>query len=199
MNAQVVVVLGLVGGFLTPPLLTSGNQSPLLLFGYVALLNAGIAAVAIRKKWDYLLLLAAIGTVITEWLWLPTDIPRASTGFFVFLFLEAQFLAIAFIRQRISPPERWSTPGALVVGFSALGFAAYLLHSLNSPGDPDSFLDTPFSPTSACLRWQCGVPIPRVSPGRPARQYSRSSRCGPPAGCTTIFSGGRSVRTCCLP
>ena len=39
MNAQVIVVLGLVGGFLTPPLLTSGNQSPLLLFGYVALLK----------------------------------------------------------------------------------------------------------------------------------------------------------------
>ncbi|MBA3272658.1 MAG: DUF2339 domain-containing protein, partial [Chthoniobacterales bacterium] len=33
MEAQVVVVLGLVGGFLTPPLLTSGEQNPLLLFG----------------------------------------------------------------------------------------------------------------------------------------------------------------------
>ena len=70
MNAQVVVVLGLIGGFLTPPLLTTGNN-PWPLFSYIALLNAGIAAVALRKRWDYLFLLAALGTVAIAGLWVP--------------------------------------------------------------------------------------------------------------------------------
>jgi len=36
LDAQVVAILGLVGGFLTPPLLSTGEDNPLGLFGYVA-------------------------------------------------------------------------------------------------------------------------------------------------------------------
>ncbi|MDQ3626743.1 MAG: DUF2339 domain-containing protein, partial [Verrucomicrobiota bacterium] len=128
LDAQVVVILGLLGGFLTPPLLTNAEDDPLRLFGYVALLNAGIAAVALRKRWDYLLILAAIGTVITQWGWVPWyDSGRAAAGFFVFLALQAQFLAIAWMRQRLEPAEKWSTLAAVTVGFSSLGFAMWLL------------------------------------------------------------------------
>ena len=128
LDAQVVVVLGLVGGFLTPPLLTSGPENALRLFGYVALLNAGIAAVALRKRWDYLLILAAIGTVLMQWSWVPwTDAGRAASGFFVFLVLQAQFLAFAFFRQRLEPAERWSVVAAVAIGFSSLAFALWLL------------------------------------------------------------------------
>ncbi|HMJ05528.1 MAG TPA: DUF2339 domain-containing protein [Chthoniobacterales bacterium] len=128
LEAQVVVVLGLVGGFLTPPLLTSGPDNPILLFGYVALLNAGIAAVALRKKWDYLLLLAAIGTVLTEVAWLPlNDAGRATIGFLIFLGLQAQFLAFAYLRQRETAGEKWSASAAGATGFASLGFALWLL------------------------------------------------------------------------
>ena len=52
MNAQVIVVLGLLGGFLTPVLLSTGVDNPTALFGYIAVLNICIAAVALRKRWD---------------------------------------------------------------------------------------------------------------------------------------------------
>ena len=128
LDAQVIVVLGLVGGFLTPPLLTSGADNPALLFGYVALLNAGIGAVSLPKKWDYLLLLAALGTCATEFAWLPIDdSARASVGFLIFLGLQAQFLGFAFLRQRQAPPEKWSTAAAVLAGFASLGFGFWLL------------------------------------------------------------------------
>lgn len=128
LNARVVVILGLLGGFLTPPLLSRGDENTLRLFGYVALLNAGVAAVSLRKRWDYLLLLAAIGTVLTEWEWTPlTNATRASHGFFVFLAMEALFLAFAYWRQKLEPRERWSTAALCVVGFNALAYAFVLL------------------------------------------------------------------------
>ena len=69
MNAQVIVILGLLGGFLTPVLLSTGVDNPTALFGYIAVLNAGIAAVGLRKRWGYLILLAAVGTTVTEFAW----------------------------------------------------------------------------------------------------------------------------------
>ncbi len=91
LDAQAVVVLGLVGGFLTPPLLEDGTMQPALVFGYVALMNLGIAAVAWRRKWDYLVLLAVCGTVATEMGWLPAGDAQGPAlpvlGWFVGLFL----------------------------------------------------------------------------------------------------------------
>src|SRR4029434_4234516 len=51
MNALVVAVLGIAGGFLTPVLLSTGQDNPLGLFGYIALLDIGLLAVARRKDW----------------------------------------------------------------------------------------------------------------------------------------------------
>ena len=127
MNAQVVVVLGLVGGFLTPLLLTTGNH-PWPTFGYIALLNAGIAAVALRKRWDYLFLLAALGTVAIESLWVPIhDAQQMRLGFPICLGLQAQFLLFAWLRQRIEPNEKWSTPASALVGFASIGYVFILL------------------------------------------------------------------------
>ena len=126
LNAQVIVVLGLVGGFVTPLLLTKGENA-LGLFTYVALLNAGIAAVAIRKRWDYLLILAAVGSVAMQWLWMPLEAARAAAGFWIFLGLQAQFLAFAFVRQKLEPAERWSTRSAFTLACSSLAFGFWLL------------------------------------------------------------------------
>ena len=49
LSAQVIVILGLLGGFLTPALLPSGSDNALVLFLYIALLDLGVAAVALRK------------------------------------------------------------------------------------------------------------------------------------------------------
>ena len=130
LDAQVVGALGLVGGYLTPPLLSNAPDNPMFLFGYVALLNFGIAAVVLRKKWDYLLMLAAIGTVVTEIAWVPVGNANARLavlGFFIFLGLQAQFLAVAILRQRQTPAEKWSTPAALATGFASLGFGFWLM------------------------------------------------------------------------
>ncbi len=67
---MVVAVLGIAGGFLTPVLLSSGQDAPLALFGYIALLDIGLLAVALRQKWNVLPVLGCIGTLLMQVGWL---------------------------------------------------------------------------------------------------------------------------------
>jgi Predicted membrane protein (DUF2339) len=129
MNAQVIVVLGLLGGFLTPALLSTGVDNPTALFGYIAVLNAGVAAVALRKRWDYLVILAAAGTVLMEfgWAYKFFDYPKANVAAAVFLGFEAQFLAICTLRRRPVPTENWTARAAILLGFTALAWGFCLL------------------------------------------------------------------------
>jgi uncharacterized membrane protein len=63
LNALPVAILGLVGGFLTPVLLSTGVDNEIGLFTYVALLDAGVLAVAYFKRWRTLDFLSFAGTV----------------------------------------------------------------------------------------------------------------------------------------
>ena len=64
LEAQVIAILGLLGGFLTPVLLSTGVDNPGGLFGYLALLDLGLVAVALHRRWFHLVPLGAAGTVL---------------------------------------------------------------------------------------------------------------------------------------
>src|SRR5216110_1397547 len=72
LNAIVVAVLGIAGGFLTPLLLSTGQDHPLGLFGYIALLDIGLLAVAQRQRWSALPTLGAVGTALMQFAWVAT-------------------------------------------------------------------------------------------------------------------------------
>src|SRR5216110_814222 len=72
LNAMVVAVLGIAGGFLTPILLSTGQDNPLGLFGYIALLDVGLLLVARRKQWNALAILGALGTALMQFAWITT-------------------------------------------------------------------------------------------------------------------------------
>ena len=69
LEAQVIALLGMLGGFLTPVLLSTGQDAPVALFAYIALLDAGLLGVALYQRWFYLGALAAAGTVIMQVGW----------------------------------------------------------------------------------------------------------------------------------
>ena len=61
-NSLALAVAGCLGGFATPVLASSGGGSHVALFSYVALLDAGIVAVAWFRAWRVLNLVGFIGT-----------------------------------------------------------------------------------------------------------------------------------------
>lgn len=69
LNALVVAVLGMLGGFMTPVLLSTGQDQALALFGYIALLDAGLLAVSRHGRWRFLTPFAAAGTVLMQAGW----------------------------------------------------------------------------------------------------------------------------------
>jgi len=84
-----IALLGLVGGFATPALLSTGENKPIALFSYLLLLNVGLMWVAIRRRWPLLTALSVIFTVIYEWGWIGkfltgSQLPLAVAIFTVF-------------------------------------------------------------------------------------------------------------------
>lgn len=69
LNALVVAVLGMLGGFMTPVLLATGQDPVLGLFGYIALLDIGLLAVSRYNRWRFLTPCAAAGTALMQIGW----------------------------------------------------------------------------------------------------------------------------------
>jgi uncharacterized membrane protein len=92
-NSQAIAVLALVGGYLTPPALSSGEDHPWIVFSYVFLLNLGTLLLARMRRWRALEPIAAAATIIlcAGWLsrWL-SDADRPVATVFAFAFF-AQF------------------------------------------------------------------------------------------------------------
>src|SRR5437867_3540374 len=95
-TSQVIASLGLIGGFLTPLLLSTGTDRPIGLFGYVLLLDTGLLYLARRRRWPVLALLSLAGTVFYQALWIWTRmgpdrllLGLAILGAFAFLFAAA--------------------------------------------------------------------------------------------------------------
>ncbi|HND62588.1 MAG TPA: DUF2339 domain-containing protein [Opitutaceae bacterium] len=132
LEAQAVALLGLLGGFLTPVLLSTGQDNPVGLFGYVALLDLGLAAVALHRRWLYLVPLAAFGTVVMIVGWADHFLTPGSasvamvvcTGFSVF------FYALCVVARRLGQSSVELLGSAL--GLTAVGFG-FALHFVQEP------------------------------------------------------------------
>ncbi len=88
-NSQAVAVLAMVGGYLTPPALSTGEDHPWILFGYVLLLNAGALLLARNREWKALEPVAAAATIILYAGWFNQwfgDANRAVATVFAFAF-----------------------------------------------------------------------------------------------------------------
>jgi uncharacterized membrane protein len=63
-NAQALAVLGLIGAYITPPALSTGEYHPWILFAYLFLMNAGWLFYARRMNWRILEFIAVPATAI---------------------------------------------------------------------------------------------------------------------------------------
>lgn len=139
LNALVVAVLGMLGGFMTPVLLGTGHDNVFGLFGYIAVLDIGLLAVSRHSNWRFLTAAAAAGTALIQIGWYDrfftagaydvgskTLVPMGLQVFFIAIFLIGGWRA-----GRRRDAEGFSAASviglvavAMVFSFVMLGFQA---------------------------------------------------------------------------
>jgi len=109
-DALPIAILGLLGGFLTPILLSTGRDNQAGLFGYIALLDAGMLALAYYKSWRSLNYMSFLLTLVMFVGWLDSYYAPPKlwpTIFFLVLFFFL-FSALAILHNVLKKrPAQW--------------------------------------------------------------------------------------------
>jgi uncharacterized membrane protein len=125
-NAQVLAVLGAVGGFLAPVLTAAGTDSHVGLFSYYLVLNLGILVIAWFRPWQALNRVGFVFTFVIASLWgyrfyRPDHFTSTEPFLIAFAVL---YVAVALLFARGQPPEsRDQVDASLVFGVPLVGFA----------------------------------------------------------------------------
>jgi uncharacterized membrane protein len=101
-DAQPLAVFGLIGGFLTPILLSTGRDAQVVLFTYLAVLNAGLLPIARWRSWRLIEAPAFVFTLLYFWGWYATWYAPEKftiTALFAAIFF-AEFAVIPLLRSR---------------------------------------------------------------------------------------------------
>jgi uncharacterized membrane protein len=147
LDARLLATLAWVGGYLTPLLLSTGEDKAVALFAYLALLDAGALVLDRKKPWPETMPLAMVGTLVLYLGWYdrffrPERFEVAAAGIVLFTAL----FALGMARK-----ERGLGLGA-VLSLGALGVAA-----LAAGADrPAALLVLSFGLAGAALRLAAG-------------------------------------------
>lgn len=133
-DAFTLATLGILGGFLTPYLVSTGENSMFSLFTYVLILDVGVLAISFREKWQKLNYLAFIGTAMLFFGWAAQFYTEAQL-FPALTFLSAYFLIflVATVAHHLLRQEVSTGPDLALATFNALCYFAMSYSML----DPD--------------------------------------------------------------
>ena len=132
-DARALAVIGALGGFATPLLLSTGGGDPVALFGYYLVLDLGIAAVAWHTTWRSLNLIGFLGTFVVASAWgvlsYAPERYASSQAFLIAYFLVFNAILLMPLRHRDRPAEtigrhataRWVN-GSLLFGLPTITF-----------------------------------------------------------------------------
>jgi len=95
-NTQWLAVLGLVGGFLIPLMLSPGQSAQFVFMSYMVVLNGGILTIAVWKRWQ---IIHALGFICTWLLFTRWFVNYYTVAVFwrTLVFLHLFFLIYAFV------------------------------------------------------------------------------------------------------
>jgi hypothetical protein len=125
-NAQATAILGLIGGFLTPIMLSQNQDAQVADFSYILILDVGVLGLAGFRKWPAVQVLAFVGTLLM-WLswfgkwWDPNKLNTTvvlMTSFFLLFALLAVWYNV--LRRKPADPGDFflilATPVAYFIG-----------------------------------------------------------------------------------
>jgi uncharacterized membrane protein len=124
-DARALAVLGIVGGFLAPVLVSTGAGNHVALFSYYAILNLAVLGIAWFKAWRELNVLGFAFTFGIGALWgynAYTPAHFATTEPFLILFALMYIAIPVLFATRVRPELRGFVDSTLVFGTPVVGF-----------------------------------------------------------------------------
>ncbi|MEO6363352.1 MAG: DUF2339 domain-containing protein, partial [Caldimonas sp.] len=123
-DARALALIGALGGFATPLIVSTGSDNDVALFAYYLVLDAGIAAVAWSKTWRSLNLVGFVATFVVATAWgvlkyQPDDL-ATSEAFLVAFFLLFVVILVLPARRAALTPDAPSTRHATWVNSTLL-------------------------------------------------------------------------------
>ena len=129
-NTERIAVLALIGGVVTPQLVSTGENHEIVLFTYLAVLGAGMLGLARARDWKTLPPIQLVSTFVYFWGWYSefyTADQLAVTAFFATVFFLL-FAALPVVRTRRE--GTLSGLEAAIVLVNALGYLVALREML---------------------------------------------------------------------
>ena len=124
-NGQGIAILGLIGGFLTPVMLSTGEDNQIGLFSYILMLDLGILVIAYFKRWLVLDLLALLGTIFVFLGWLAAFYEDEKLGLTI-LFLSIFYVVFTLLSffHNIAARKKADAWGLIILTLTAIWYYA---------------------------------------------------------------------------
>lgn len=129
----IVAAIGLVGGFLTPALVSGQESSPPLLFAYLLLLQAGLVVVTLRRAWWKLGVLTLAGGLAWALLFLTGPFHPADAVWVGLFLLGSVATFLVSILLGGAEGSAWGSASIAVgIGWGAMGGGLAILAMLTA-------------------------------------------------------------------
>lgn len=155
-RTQVVASLGMLGGFLTPMLLSSQNSDFVSLFVYIGLLNVGVLVVSVKRAWSWMVWASAIGTLWYEVMWVASHMAPFPWGSATMILLS---FSVLFSLAESWMHRKHPLPGKVMLAFQIPAFCALLgawvgMSDSGLIGTHPIWIALFILATHGCLMWQ---------------------------------------------
>ncbi len=123
-NKKIIAILGQVGAYAIPFLLSNESGKVLILFSYISIINVGLLILSLRKDWKILYRIAFFLTWLIYASWLAfkkPELQQESIGF-IFLFINFFTFYFTFLFYKVIKKELYNLVEIAVLLLNALLF-----------------------------------------------------------------------------
>ncbi|XLS29166.1 DUF2339 domain-containing protein [Flavobacteriaceae bacterium M23B6Z8] len=123
-NRQVIAIIGLLGAYAVPYLLSDGSGQVAVMFSYIAIINVGILVISFKKQWKPLYYTAFALTWIIYLSWYLFSYSKEENFLIAFLFVTVFFLIfyITFLAYKLIRAEKLGAGSVIVLLLNAFIF-----------------------------------------------------------------------------
>lgn len=133
-NKQVIALIGLVGAYAIPFLLSEGSDEVMVLFSYMGIINVGILIIALKRYWKPLYYSSFGLTWLMFFVWFVSKYETEQHFGMALIFLSLFFLIfyMAFLGYKLLQKEKFGITDVILLLFNSMIFFGLGYNILNN-------------------------------------------------------------------